>query len=322
MESFVLETAVALVSGYLLGSWMKGYFRNAGLVGKDLHKEGHPELPTSAGIPAFLAFYFASMAYIFLKTYIFRDYNELLGVVASILTIMFVTLVGFLDDVNTAKGKRIGLKQWQKPLLCLPAALPLAALRMGVSSMSLPIVGTVSFGLLYPLLIVPVAIVGASNMVNLLAGLNGLESGMGVIYLTSLSLYAYFHSSLAAKVIAFAALGAVAGVFLLNRYPARFLPGDSLTYFLGAVLGTIAVVGNMEKPTLIASIPFLIEGLLKARGKFKKPTVGYVENGKLYKHEGIYSLPHLFMNGKYTEKQVVGFMWAISAFFAILLWFV
>lgn len=322
METFLVEAVVAMAASYGLGTWISKYFKNAGLVGKDLHKKDQPELPTSSGIPTFLAFYFAAMAYIFLRTYIFKDYTGLMDVTASILTIAFVTFVGFLDDVNTAKGKRIGLKQWQKPLLTLPAAIPLAALQMGVSSMTLPIVGTVDFGVLYPLLLVPLAIVGASNMVNMLAGLNGLEAGMGIIYLTSLSLYAYFYSGLAAKIIAFAALGAVAGIFLLNKYPAKFLPGDSLTYFMGAVLGTLAIVGNMEKPALIIAVPFLIEGALKASGKFKKPTVGYAKKGKIFRQDGVYSLPHIFMNGRYTEQQVVAFTWTISAFFAILVWLV
>jgi UDP-N-acetylglucosamine--dolichyl-phosphate N-acetylglucosaminephosphotransferase len=320
VETFILEAAAAMASSYFLGRWVGGYFERAGLVGKDLHKPGTPSRPTSAGIPAFIAFYFAAMAYVFGRTYLVGDYTGLLEVTASILSIMFVTFVGFLDDVNVTEGHRVGLKQWQKPLLTLPAAIPLVALKLGVSSMTLPLLGQVRLGLLYPLVVVPLAIVGASNMVNLLGGLNGLESGMGVVYLTSLSLYAYVNSGLAAKIIAFAALGATAGIFVLNRFPARLLPGDSFTYFLGAVLATLAVVGNMEKAALVASVPFLVEGVLKARGRFKKPTVGHVSGGKLYKQEGVYSLPHLFMDGRFTERQVAAFMWAVEALFAALVW--
>jgi UDP-N-acetylglucosamine--dolichyl-phosphate N-acetylglucosaminephosphotransferase len=188
--------------------------------------------------------------------------------------------------------------------------------------MNLPIIGPVNFGVLYSLLIAPLAFMGASNMVNLLGGLNGLESGMGLIYLSSLSLFAYFTSNLAAKILAFGALGAVAGFFILNKFPAKFLPGDSFTYFLGGVLATIAITGNLEKATLILAGPFIIEFILKLRGKFKKPTIGKMKNGKIFRSDGIYSLPHFFMNGKYTEKQIVGFVWAISFFFSALIWIV
>ena len=320
METFIVEVLIAALSSYLLGKWIMGYFRAAGIVGEDVHKEGRPVLPTSGGIPVFLGFYFAVMAYAFLRTYIFREQAEMVDTLAGVLAILFITVVGFLDDINAAEGKRIGLKQWQKPLLTLPAAIPLMALNLGTSQVAIPFIGSVELGMLYPLVLVPIGFVGASNMVNLLAGLNGLESGMAVTYLTSLSIYTYYHSSLAAKVLSFGALGAVAGFFLLNRYPARFLPGDSLTYFLGATLAAIAIIGNVEKFVLVLSVPFFVEFALKARGRFREPTVGYVRDGKIYRKGGIYSLPHIFMNGKHSEKGVVRRVWAVSALFSLLAW--
>lgn len=323
METFLIETTFACVSTYLLGSWAKDYFVSSGLVGRDIHKKGEVILPSSAGIPTFLSFYFAAMSYVFFRTYVYQDYTGLLDVVAGILSVAFITFVGFLDDVHVARGKRIGLKQWQKPLLTLPAAIPLMALRLGSSTMALPFFGEVNFGLIYPLLLIPFGILIASNMVNLLAGLNGLESGLGIIYLTSLSLYTYFYSNIAAKILAFSALGAVAGIFLLNKYPAKILPGDSLTYFLGGVLAIISIVGNVEKAGIILAIPFGVESLLKLRGRFKQPTVGKLVNEKIVRRsKKIYSIPHLFMNGKYTEKEIVKKVWAIELIFALLIWVV
>ena len=322
METFIVEAVIAGVCSLLLAVWIKGYFRKSGLVGKDVHKEGQPRLPTSGGIPVFLGFYFAASAYVFLRAYLFGTYEGLLEVMAGLLAIALVTFIGFLDDLNSADGKRVGLKQWQKPLLTLPAVLPLVALGLGEPIVTLPILGAVNLSHIYTLAYVPLLFMGASNMVNLLAGLNGLESGMGIIYLTSLSLYAFFFSGLAAKIIAFAALGAVAGFFIINKFPAKMLPGDSLTYFLGAVLATIAIVGNMDKAFFVVSIPFFIELFLKLRGRLREPTVGKLVNGKLQRQGGIYSLPHLFMNGKYSERQVVRAMWLVTAIFSALAWLV
>jgi UDP-N-acetylglucosamine--dolichyl-phosphate N-acetylglucosaminephosphotransferase len=136
-----------MILAYYFGSWIRKYFKDSGLVGRDIHKEGEPQIPSSAGIPVFLSFYFASMMYVFLRTYLYQDYSGLLDVVAGILSIAFITFVGFLDDVYVARNKRIGLKQWQKPLLTIPAAIPLMALRLGSSTMSLPLIGNVNFGL-------------------------------------------------------------------------------------------------------------------------------------------------------------------------------
>jgi len=320
VETFIVEMFIAGLASYLLTLWIKGYFKRSGLVGMDVHKENQPKLPTSGGIPVFLGFYFAASAYIFLRTYLFGTYEGLLEVIASILAIALVTFIGFLDDLNLADGKRVGLKQWQKPLMTLPAVLPLVVLKLGTPTIVLPFVGAINLGYIYPLVLVPLAFMGASNMVNLLGGLNGLESGMGIVYLTSIGIYTYFFSSIAAKIIAFAALGSVAGFFLLNKFPAKILPGDSLTYFLGATLATIAIVGNVEKAILIMSIPFFIELILKLRGKLREPTVGRLVNGKLQRRGGIYSLPHFFMNGKFTEKEVAGAVWIITAVFAVLAW--
>jgi len=324
MESFVFTTLFAAISSYFFCLFFAKYFRTAGIVGEDVHKRGKVVLPTSGGVPVFFAFFFSTMLYSFYLSYILQTDLHLLEICASVLSIAVVTLVGFVDDVNVKEGLRKGLEQWQKPLLTLPAAIPLMALKLGTPVVTLPIVGRINVGIAYPLLLVPLGVVGASNMVNLLGGLNGLEAGLGIIYLTSLSLFAYFHvSSIAAKVVGFAALGSVIGFFILNRYPARFLPGDSLTYFLGAVIANMAITGNMEKAALIASAPFIIEFLLKARGRFRIPTVGYVRGGKIYRRcRGIYSIPHLWMNGKYTEKEIVLRVWMVELIFALLVWLV
>ena len=81
-------------------------------------------------------------------------------------------------------------------------------------------------------------------------------------------------------------------------------------------------MGNIEKAALIVSIPFFIEFILKARGKFKKQSFGYYENGKVKSlYDKIYSIPHFFtINGEYTEKQVVYFIFLIELIFAVLVW--
>ncbi|MDP2841599.1 MAG: hypothetical protein Q8O17_04910 [Candidatus Methanoperedens sp.] len=47
--------------------------------------------------------------------------------------------------------------------------------------MAFPFLGTLDIGLLYPLLIIPIGMIGASNAFNMLAGYNGLEAGMLIV---------------------------------------------------------------------------------------------------------------------------------------------
>jgi UDP-N-acetylglucosamine--dolichyl-phosphate N-acetylglucosaminephosphotransferase len=64
----------------------------------------------------------------------------------------------------------IGLSKLQKPLLMIPAAVPMMVINAGRSTIALPFLGAVDLGLFYPLLLVPIGIVGASNAFNMLAG--------------------------------------------------------------------------------------------------------------------------------------------------------
>ena len=74
---------------------------------------------------------------------------------------------------------------------------------------------------------------------------------------------------------------------------------------------------------MIASIPFFIEFVLKARAKFNAKSYGFYKNGKIMSWHGdkIYSIPHIFSRtGKFTEKQITFFMILIQLFFSSLIW--
>ena len=109
----------------------------------------------------------------------------------------------------------------------------------------------------------------------------------------------------AAFLVAFAAL---IGFIRYNWYPAKILPGDSLTYLLGSLVAAGVIVGNLERSGILVMLVFAIEFLLKLRVKFKASCLGKLrDDGKLdppYKRK-IYSWTHFLMNAMpMTEKQV------------------
>ncbi|UCG44586.1 MAG: hypothetical protein JSV58_04050, partial [Candidatus Bathyarchaeota archaeon] len=315
------------------------FLYSVGVIGLDLHKEHKPKLPTSGGICVAFGVLSGLLTYIGLQTYLgyaFRPIydleNWLVYILAVTTTIVIVMFVGLLDDLNvkprlvqTKEGQdiRVGIPQWLKPLLTLPAAIPLMVLQYPHMEMAIPFWGVVNVGpFLYPLLIIPVGVVGASNAVNLLAGFNGLEAGMGIIYFLGLGVYAALHRSIGAVVflIAFAAL---VGFIRYNVYPARILPGDSLTYLLGSVVAAGVIVGNMERSGIIVMLPFIIEFFLKSLTKFKATSIGRLrKDGKLDSPYGrrVYSWTHVLMNlGAFTERQVTILLILIQLCFVILL---
>ena len=309
----------------------------AGIVGLDLQKKNRPKLPTSGGICVAFGILSGLLSYIGLHTFVpGSEINviPLLAVTSSILIVMFV---GLLDDLNvsskavkTKEGYdvRVGFPQWIKPLLTLPAAIPLMVISAGETSMAIPLIGRVHFGILFPLLLIPIGMIGASNAVNLLAGFNGLEAGMGIVYFLGLGIFSLLHNSggsdvLNGSVVFLAAFAALAGFIRYSWYPARILPGDSLTYLLGSMVAAGVIVGNMERSGILVMLPFIIEFFLKLRVKFRATCLGKLRgDGKLNPPYGrkIYSWTHLLMNLRsMTEKQVTITLILIQLGFTIII---
>ena len=78
----------------------------------------------------------------------------------------------------------------------------------------------------------------------------------------------------------------------------------------------------MERAVILVSIPFFIEFVLKLRGKLKKQSYGYYENGYVKsKYDKVYSIPHfLTKTGRFTERQVVWFTILVELLFSSLIW--
>jgi len=323
---------MAVATTFLITPYFMDFLRGAGIVGFDLQKKNRPKLATSGGICVAFGVLAGLLTYIGFQTFIFgleKWLFPLLAVTSSILIVMFV---GFLDDLNvklnaenTKEGRdiRVGLPQWLKPLLTLPAAIPLMAINAGKSTMAIPLIGPVDFGILYPLLLIPLGIVGASNAVNMLAGFNGLEAGMGIVYCLGLGIFALVNNITEGTVIFLVTSATLIGFIWYSWYPAKILPGDSLTYLLGSIVASGVIVGNMERSGLIVMLLFIIEFFLKLRVKFKASCLGKIrEDGKLDPPYGkkVYSWAHLIMNLKpMTEKQVTIILILVQACFATLI---
>jgi len=312
----------------------KAFFLTRGVIAVDQQKKEKPVLAQSAGMPVFFGFFIGIMLFTLLSTLYLK--LDTIVLIASVLTILVATLIGFFDDLNVSKEPvkniygdmeiRVGLPQWLKPALTVLAVIPLVAIMAGDQTMNIPFIGAVDFGLLYPLLIVPVIFVVITNSANMLAGTNGLEGGLMAVVTTSLGIFSLINGRAEAAVISFLALGAVIPYLLDNWYPAKVLPGDSLTYLFGASFATIAIVGNIESFALFIFIPWGIEILLKLRGKLKVRSLGDLQKDGTLKapYKRIYSWTHIMMYlpttllGKgFTEKQVTTGILLVEVLFCI-----
>ncbi len=313
--------AVAVAAGFLttllLTPEAMRFLKASGIVGIDQQKEDKPELPTSGGVAVIFGFLIAVSLYIGMTTFI--PGAPAVGIellLAALESTFIIGFIGLIDDIHVdregvnEKGNhqvRVGLAQKYKSLAPVIAALPLMAVEAGTSTMFLPLLGTIQFGLLYPLVLVPVAVTCVVNASNMLAGQNGLETSLGFIALSAFGIVAIAHGRLEGAVIALGMAAPLLAFLYYNQYPARILPGDSLTYAVGAAFVSAAIIGNLETVGIILFLPWIAEAFLKLRSRFKASSLGILQPDGTLKpqHDSIYSLTHVFMRFGVTEKQLV-----------------
>ncbi len=300
---------------YLVKKWIP-VAKEFGLVGKDMHKLDKREVAESGGIWVIIGITFGLLFYVFLKKYILNTETHLVEILSIIIIALLSGLLGFIDDLL---GWKKGLKPWQKPLFTLPIALPLVVIKAGYTKITLPFIGTIDLGLLYPLVLVPVGIMGAANGFNMIAGYNGLEALMGIVLFFFLFLKFYELKYYWLAYISLIIIFSLLAFFYFNKYPAKVFPGDSLTYSIGALYASLVILGNIEKYGVLLFSLYFLELLLFIRGLLNgvyKENFGKVQpDGSLIEpYDKIYSVTHLAIRilrkikGKVYEWEVVYFI--------------
>jgi len=297
---------ISFVTALLLIPWWIRHAKRVGLVGTDMHKTSKKKIAEVGGLPVVAGFLFGLLLYVGHRTFIQNSSTNNTAIIGVVATILIVFIIGLIDDIL---GWKLGLRQWQKPLLTLFAALPVMMTNIGKSLIVLPLVGEINLGIFYPLIFVPIWIAFSANAFNMLGGYNGLEAGMGIIILSALGFIIWLKEGLGwVAMIAFAMVFALAAFMLYNRHPARVFPGDTLTYSVGALIAMIAILGNTEKVALFLMIPYGIQVLLKLRGRMQKESFAKVaKDGSLtYPTGAFYALEHVFIAAIGSFKKKVG----------------
>ena len=150
----------------------------------------------------------------------------------------------------------------------------------------------------------------------MIAGYNGLEAGMGIIMLTTLSYLSYKTGTYWIAVLGLCMAAALIAFLIYNFYPAKVFPGDTLTYSVGAMIAIIAIMGDLEKFALILFIPYFRGFILKARGKMQKESFGKVlPDGSLTnRYDKWYGLEHIVISFLRKIKSKA-YEWEVTIFF-------
>jgi UDP-N-acetylglucosamine--dolichyl-phosphate N-acetylglucosaminephosphotransferase len=258
MYELALAGFLALAATLLLMPFWIRRAQRKGLVGRDMNKWKKPRVAETGGIVVFAGF-ILGMLVILYSYWSAGQAGPMLVTLASLAALSIITAIAYTDDLS---GWKKGFVRWKKPLITAIAVLPLIPFLL--DRMSIFILGN-EIGLpwlFYPLIMVPIGFIVATNAVNLLGGFNGLEAALAVIGFSSLMWFTQGTEFFPVLLVATASLLA----FLwFNRYPSRVFPGDTLTYFVGALFAVVAVMGHFQSITVLIMMPYIIEGAIKSR---------------------------------------------------------
>ena len=159
-------------------------------------------------------------------------------------------------------------------------------------------------------------IVGITNAINLIDGLDGLASGVSAIYFATITIISYilFRMQGLETVLSLIMLGATLGFLLHNFHPAKIFLGDTGSYFLGFIISVISLLGykgatltTLIIPIVILAIPIFDTALAIFR--------------RLLKGEGIMApdkehFHHQLLKMKFSVTATVLIIYAINILFA------
>ena len=165
------------------------------------------------------------------------------------------------------------------------------------------------------ILAVPVTIiwiVGITNAVNLIDGLDGLAVGVSSIAAITMLAVALLTGNMPIAITMAALAGACIGFMPYNLNPAKIFMGDTGSTFLGYMLATVSIMGLFKFYAVISfAVPFLILGLPifdTANAIIRRVAAGRSPMSPDRGH-----VHHKLIDMGFNQKQAVAILYAISA---------
>ena len=300
--NIVLISAICGILGFLITRLtmprLIQKLEKANIIGKDIHKIAKPIVAEMGGIGILFGFIIGIFAGIYLHPILTFQLSIVL------IVILLVGIIGMVDDLITLSSK-------EKLFLLFLAGIPLIW------------VAPPNVGLLY-IILIPIALSIVANLTNMLAGLNGIESGLGIISMTSLTISCIILGKYDVAIISMSMLGALIAFLLYNKYPSRVFPGDTGTLIIGATIAAIAFIGRMKLIAFIVLFPNIIDATMKfySAGVMErqqhKPTQVDGDGKLIIPDQGFKSLIRLILRKPIGEKEAVRIIWGIGIVFGIL----
>lgn len=264
----------------------------------DNRRMHHRPIPRTGGLAIFLAFLIATLSFC-------KPDRDLMTILVGGGTLV---LLGMLDDIYRLNAL---------VKLIVQVIVALFAVSQGVTINFIGFGGNyISFGM-WSVPITVFWIVGLTNAVNFIDGLDGLACGVSVISSISLFLVMLLSgSSVTHCLITAILIGACLGFYPFNANPAKIFMGDTGALFLGYTLSILSVVGIFKTDMVLAFfIPLSIFGLPLADTAFA--IIRRVAHHKSPFAADRGHLHHKLIDMGFGQRQSVRLLYAVCAILGI-----
>jgi len=221
--------------------------------------------------------------------------------------VVIIVAMGFIDDV-------IGLKARYKLVFQLSAAIIVVLFGTRIQYMTNPF-SEIGFSELSPYISYPLTIfwiIGITNALNFIDGLDGLAAGVTSISSLSLFFVSVIFQRWDTAIITAALAGSTLGFLPYNFNPAKIFMSDTGSNFLGFALGFISIQGTLKSYAALAiAVPLLVLGLPLFDTLFA--IIRRITKGKPIMEADRGHLHHRLIDMGLSHKQSVVSMYIVSA---------
>jgi UDP-GlcNAc:undecaprenyl-phosphate GlcNAc-1-phosphate transferase len=307
----IIGCIVSLALALLLTPLVKKLAIKIGAVDVPNARKVHTKImPRLGGLAIYLAFMlsmFAVLPFVW-DLFSMRDANF---IKAFLLGGSVIVLIGALDDrfELSAKVKLLGQ--------IVAACIVVFGFDITVDFVNIPFNNTYSS--LESWIAIPLTIfwiVGVTNAINLIDGLDGLAAGVSGIAIGTILVMALLMGNLTVALLCLLLLGGVVGFLFFNFHPAQIFMGDTGSLFLGFSLAMLSMLGFKQiaivsfiTPLIIIGVPLSDTFFAIVRRWIQKKPIFAPDKGHLH---------HCLREIGFSHRQSVLIVYGIAAFFGVL----
>ncbi|MFT8872895.1 MAG: MraY family glycosyltransferase [Sporolactobacillus sp.] len=218
-----------------------------------------------------------------------------------------VVLTGALDDLFSLSAKI-------KIVAHFLAALVMVGGGISITFINLPFNGVLYLNWLsVPLTLL--WIMGVTNAINLIDGLDGLAAGVSSIVLLTIAGLSLTEGNMFVFAVSAILLGSTLGFLPYNFHPAKIFMGDTGSYFLGYIISVLSLLGfknvtlfSIVLPMVILAVPISDTLFAIVRRWVNKQPLMAPDRSHLH---------HCLLRYGFTQAQTVVLMYGMSALFAL-----